>query len=60
MEYDDPKKIREHIKNETREYKQSIKNWLIGYRNKSCPPSFYIILLVFIILIIVIILILIL
>jgi len=59
MEADNPKKIRENNKNETLKLKL-IEIYLIGYKNKSCPPSFYIILFVLIILIIVIILILIL
>lgn len=60
MEADNPKKIRENNKNETLNLKKLIEIYLIGYKNKSCPPSFYIILFILIILIIVIIIILIL
>ena len=58
METNNSTEIREHIRNESPTYKKLTKIYLMGYKNKSCPKTLWIIIIVIIILIIVIILIL--
>ena len=58
METNNSTEIREHIRNESPTYKNLMKIYSMGYKNKSCPNTLWIIIIVIIILIIVIILIL--
>ena len=58
METNNSNEIREHIRNESSKYKKLMKIYLIGYKNKSCPNSLFIVIIILIILIIIIILIL--
>ena len=58
METNNSTEIREHIRNESPTYKKFMKIYLMGYKNKSCPNTLWIIIIVIIIVIIVIILIL--
>ena len=58
METNNSAEIREHIRNESLTYKKLMKIYLMGYKNKSCPNTLWIIIIVIIILIIIIILIL--
>ena len=54
METNNSAKIREHIRNESPTFKKLMKIYLIGYKNKSCPNTLWIIIIVIFILIIII------
>jgi len=54
MELKDLSNFRNDIKNETIKYKNVIKLYQEGHRNRSCPQSLYIVIFAFIILIIII------
>ena len=58
MEMKDLNKIREHIKNESPEYKKQMKIYLTGHRNNSCPQTLSIVIIIILILIIIIVIIL--
>ena len=58
METNSSAEIREHIRNGSLIYKKLMKIYLMGYKNKSCPNTLWIIIIVIIILIIIIVLIL--
>ena len=44
METNNSTEIREHIRNESTTYKKFMKIYLMGYKNKSCPNTLWIII----------------
>ena len=44
METNNSTEIREHIRNESSKYKKLMKIYLIGYKNKSCPNTLFIVI----------------